>query len=284
LFFEKIFFLLLHALKNKTMAKLARKKKKSKKKSKGLFSKLKKFLLYIILAFFGLSILLTVLYKWVNPPITPLMIIRKVNDGESIQKKWVDLEDISSHMVAAAIASEDNNFLGHKGFDYGAIQKAMDENKKGKRKRGASTISQQTAKNVFLWSERSWVRKGLEVYFTFLIETFWDKERIMEVYLNVIEMGNGIYGSEAAANHYFHVSAKDLSRRQACLITACYPNPRKRNPAKPTLYISNRANNISNLIPKLGKISFDDENIKKAQERYKEREEKRKSKLKAKNK
>jgi len=260
------------------------KKKKSKKKSKGLVSKLVRYLIYIALSFFGLSISLALLYKWVNPPITPLMIIRKINDGESIQKKWVNLTDISPDMVAAAIASEDNNFLGHKGFDFGAIQKAIDESKKGKRKRGASTISQQTAKNVFLWTGKSWIRKGLEVYCTFLIETCWSKERIMEVYLNVIEMGNGVYGSQAAANHYFNVSAKSLNRRQACLITACYPNPRKWNPARPTLYITNRANNISSLIPKLGKISFDDENIKKAQERYKEREEKRKSKLKAKNK
>ncbi len=257
------------------MAKVTKKNKKPTKKSKNNLYKLFKILIYTLVFFVAFSLLFTFIYKWINPPITPLMIIRKVNDDAGIQKKWVALEDISSNMLAAAIASEDNNFLGHKGFDYGAIQKAINENKKGKRKRGASTISQQTAKNVFLWPGRSWIRKGLEVYFTFLIETCWTKERIMEVYLNVIEMGNGIYGSEAAANHYFYVSAKQLNKRQACLITACYPNPRKWNPANPTSYIKQRATNIGNLIPKLGKINFDSENIKKAQERYQKREEKR---------
>ncbi|MDD2622023.1 MAG: monofunctional biosynthetic peptidoglycan transglycosylase [Bacteroidales bacterium] len=251
--------------------------KKKQKKAKASHKKRSflKIVGYIILFFFGLSVFMTLCYRWINPPVTPLMLIRAIKDGESIRKDWVPIEDISYYMISAAIASEDNNFLGHKGFDFGAIQKAVDLNKKGKRKRGASTISQQTAKNVFLWPGRSWIRKGLEVYFTFLIETFWPKDRIMEVYLNVIEMGPGIYGSEAAAQHYFHIPATKLTKRQASLITACYPNPRKRNPAKPTSYINQRAYQIAALIPKFGKIKFDKESIQKAKERYKKREEKR---------
>ncbi|MDD3692024.1 MAG: monofunctional biosynthetic peptidoglycan transglycosylase [Bacteroidales bacterium] len=251
--------------------------KKKQKKAKASHKKRSflKIVGYIILFFFGLSVFMTLCYRWINPPVTPLMLIRAIKDGESIRKDWVPIEDISYYMISAAIASEDNNFLGHRGFDFGAIQKAVDLNKKGKRKRGASTISQQTAKNVFLWPGRSWIRKGLEVYFTFLIETFWPKDRIMEVYLNVIEMGPGIYGSEAAAQHYFHIPATKLTKRQASLITACYPNPRKRNPAKPTSYINQRAYQIAALIPKFGKIKFDKESIQKAKERYKKREEKR---------
>jgi monofunctional biosynthetic peptidoglycan transglycosylase len=251
--------------------------KKKQKKAKASHKKRSflKIVGYIILFFFGLSVFMTLCYRWINPPVTPLMLIRAIKDGESIRKDWVPIEDISYYMISAAIAAEDNNFLGHRGFDFGAIQKAVDLNKKGKRKRGASTISQQTAKNVFLWPGRSWIRKGLEVYFTFLIETFWPKDRIMEVYLNVIEMGPGIYGSEAAAQHYFHIPATKLTKRQASLITACYPNPRKRNPAKPTSYINQRAYQIAALIPKFGKIKFDKESIQKAKERYKKREEKR---------
>ncbi len=258
------------------MAKTTKKKKKSKpqKKLVSFF----KIVAYTVLLLFFASIFFTVIYKWVNPPITPLMLIRKITDDASINKEWVALKDISPHMISASIAAEDNNYLGHKGFDYGAIQKAIDMSKKGKPKRGASTISQQTAKNVFLWQKRSWIRKGLEVYFTFLIENIWGKERIMEVYLNVIEMGNGVYGCEAAARTYFKTSAHQLSKKQACLIVACYPNPRRWNAKNPTNYIRKRADNIANLIPKLGKISFDDENIKKAQERYKTREEKRRLK------
>jgi monofunctional biosynthetic peptidoglycan transglycosylase len=197
--------------------------------------------------------------------------------GASINKTWKNIEDISPNMIAAAIASEDNNFLGHSGFDFIAIEDAITEYKQGKRKRqrGASTISQQTAKNVFLWQGRSWLRKGLEVYFTFLIENLWTKERIMEVYLNVIEMGDGIYGTEAAAQTYFHTSAKNLSKWQSALITACYPNPRKRNPAKPSTYINKRANQILALMPKIGNTEFTSENIKKAKERYRKYKEKK---------
>ena len=224
----------------------------------------------IILLFFLLSIFFTIIFRWVNPPVTPLMVIRKVQYGYPIEKKWKPIEEISPYMYRAAIASEDNYFLGHNGFDVIAIDQAVKERKSGTRKRGASTISQQTAKNVFLWPKSSWLRKGFEVYYTFLIETFWGKERIMEVYLNVIEMGPGIYGAEAAAQHYFHCSAKQLSARQAALITACYPAPLHRNPARPSGYLNRQAGVIQGRMTKYGNPKFTDEYIKGCRKRYKE--------------
>jgi monofunctional biosynthetic peptidoglycan transglycosylase len=173
------------------------------------------------------------------------MLIRDVeqlkNDkGVIMEHDWVPLEDISPKLQLAVVCSEDQNYLKHFGVDWGAIQKAMKENEKGKRVRGGSTITQQTAKNVFLWQGRSYLRKGLELWFTLLIEVFWSKERIMEVYLNSIEMGNGIYGAEAAAQHWFHKSAKKLSKDEAAAIAAILPNPLryKANPANG--YISGR--------------------------------------------
>lgn len=229
-----------------------------------------KILGLIILLFFLLSIFFTIIFRWVNPPVTPLMVIRKVQYGYPIEKKWKPIEEISPYMYRAAIASEDNYFLGHNGFDVIAIDQAVKERKSGMRKRGASTISQQTAKNVFLWPKSSWLRKGFEVYYTFLIETFWGKERIMEVYLNVIEMGPGIYGAEAAAQHYFHCSAKHLSARQAALITACYPAPLHRNPARPSGYMNRQAGVIQGRMAKYGNPQFTDEYIKGCRKRYKE--------------
>ena len=255
----------------------SKKTKGKKPKKKGnIFKKILRWTGRIILFLFAFSILITIAYRWINPPATPLMLTRKVFSGVSIQKKWVDIQDISPHLIACAVAAEDNHFLGHRGFDFGAIEKAVNERKSGKRMRGASGISQQTAKNVFLWQNQSWIRKGLECYFTVLIEFFWSKERIMEVYLNVIEMGNGIYGCEAASQIYFHKNAKSISLHQAALLTAAYPSPRKRNPSKPTPYLNNRAVQIANLTKLIGKINFDEESIQKARERYKEREEKRK--------
>lgn len=230
----------------------------------------------VILTCFLLSIFFTVIFRWINPPVTPLMIIRKVQYGYPIEKKWKPIEEISPYMYKAAIASEDNYFLGHNGFDVIALDIVMQERKKGTRHRGGSTISQQTAKNVFCWPKSSWIRKGLETYYTFLIETFWDKERIMEVYLNVIEMGPGIYGSEAAAQHYFHCSAKHLNARQAALITACYPAPLKRNPARPSGYLNHQAGVIQGRMAKYGNPKFTDEYIKGCQKRYKEAVRKRK--------
>ncbi|MBL7936938.1 MAG: monofunctional biosynthetic peptidoglycan transglycosylase [Bacteroidia bacterium] len=198
-----------------------------------------------IVAFFILSIVSVIIYRWVPIPVTPLMLIRDVEqlgNGKGITMKhdWVPLEEISPKLQLAVVCSEDQNYLKHYGFDLGAIKKAMKENEQGKRIRGASTITQQTAKNVFLWQGRSYIRKGLEVWFTLLIETFWSKERIMEVYLNSIEMGNGIYGAEAASQYWFHKSAKKLSKDDAAAIAAILPNPLrlKANPASD--YVSKR--------------------------------------------
>lgn len=175
------------------------------------------------------------------------MVIRVVEQtwhGETIrlQKKWIALDDMSDNLPLAVMASEDNLFMEHSGFDFKSIEKAQEYNAKkhGKKVRGASTISQQTAKNVFLWPQRSWVRKGLEVYFTGLIEIIWGKKRIMEVYLNVIETGKGIYGVEAASQHFFGKSASKISRGEAALIAAVLPNPLKWSPASPTSYIRGR--------------------------------------------
>lgn len=231
-------------------------------------------LLLSLSALLVLSVFVTVLYRWVNPPITCLMLYRKLSLGVSIEKEWVHIENISPAFIHCAIASEDNHFLGHNGFDFGAIQKAIDEREKG-RFRGASTISQQTAKNVFLWNKQSWLRKGLEVYFTFLIELLWNKERIMEVYLNVAEMGKGIYGVEAASAYYFRTSAKQVSPRQGALIIASLPSPLKFNPARPSAYLNTRAAQILALSAKIGKVKFDDKSIAAAKERYQKREKRR---------
>jgi len=202
-----------------------------------------------MLWFFGLSIFLVVVFKWVPVPFTPLMISRAIDqkwDGQEMTAShdWVPLEEISKNMQKAVIASEDANFLTHNGFDFDAIRKAMENNEKGKRLKGGSTISQQTAKNVFLWQGRSYLRKGLEAYFTVLIEFIWGKERIMEVYLNSIEMGTGVYGVEAAAKHWYGKTATDLSKREAAGIAAILPNPRKFKASNSSTYIERRKTRI----------------------------------------
>lgn len=213
---------------------------------KKIFNFIKKALLW----FFGLSILSVLILKWVPVPITPLMVIRivesKFDDSETIfSHDWEPLENISPNLQKAVIASEDGNFLNHNGFDFKAIEKAFKNNEKGKRIKGGSTISQQTAKNVFLWQGRSYLRKGLEAYFTVLIELVWGKERIMEVYLNSIEMGNGVYGAQEAARHWYSTSAKDLTVKEAAGIAAILPNPRKFKASNSSSYINKRKAKIS---------------------------------------
>ncbi len=205
------------------------------------------------MVFLLLSFGIVFLYKYVNPPTTVLMLQK----GTKVDREWVDIEDISPDLVLAVVSSEDNLFLEHNGFDIEAIKKAQEHNKTSKHKRGASTISQQTAKNVFLWPARSWLRKGMEVYFTALMELLWSKERIMEVYLNVIEMGDGIYGAEAAAKHYYGRSAKKLNREQCAMIAAILPNPRERNPTRPTTYLLKRKNWILWNMKNIEVVKFD---------------------------
>jgi monofunctional glycosyltransferase len=222
-----------------------------------------RLLFRLLLWFLFLTIGLTVLYKFVPVPFTPLMAIRMVeqyqDEDQSVrfEKRWKSLNEISRHLPLAVVAAEDQKFLRHNGFDREAIEKAREHNKLGKTVRGASTISQQTAKNVFLWPERSYFRKGLEVYFTFLIETIWSKERILEVYLNVIEMGDGLYGAEVAAQEYFRKPAANLTRQEAALIAAVLPNPRRWNPARPTNYIRQRQQWILRQMNNLGELRFE---------------------------
>lgn len=214
-----------------------------------------------VILFFVISISWTILARFIPVYITPLMLIRTVEsvlDGEKpkMVKRWVPIEKISPHMYQAVVASEDNLFMKHNGFSIDAIKRAWNNNQKGRRLKGGSTISQQTAKNVFLWPQRSWVRKGLEAYFTILIELFWSKERIMEVYLNVIEMGDGIYGVQAASKEYFGKDAAKLTKGQSALITVCLPNPRRFNPARPSPYIQRRQGQIMRLMGKITRVDF----------------------------
>lgn len=209
----------------------------------------------------GLSILSVIIFKWVPIPFTPLMITRIIEfklDGDVAiySHKWVPLEDISPNLPKAVIASEDGNFLKHSGFDFKAMQKALKNNSKGKRLKGGSTISQQTAKNVFLWQGRSYLRKGLEAYFTVLIELIWGKHRIMEVYLNSIEMGDGVYGAQEAARHWYSKKAIDLTPTEAAGIAAILPNPRKFNASNSSSYINKRKDKIIKLMRHIGRIEY----------------------------
>jgi len=184
---------------------------------------------------------LVLLYRDVSPPGTLLMLVR-LFEGEGVKKEWVPLNRISRHVPAAVIALEDNLYCEHDGFDWAAIFDAAADRMRGEESlRGGSTISQQTAKNVFLWPSRTYVRKGLEVPFTYMMEWWWGKRRIMEVYLNVVEWGPGIYGVEAASRTYFNKPARLLTRREAALLAAVLPNPRRWSPARPTNYIKRRA-------------------------------------------
>lgn len=224
---------------------------------KKIFNWIKKAMLW----FFGISIFLVILFKWVPVPFTPLMITRVVEnkmDGKDaiFSHDWESLENISPNLQKAVIASEDGNFLKHKGFDFEAMKKAFDNNNKGRKLKGGSTISQQTAKNIFLWQGRSYVRKGLEAYFTVLIELIWGKERIMEVYLNSIEMGNGIYGAEAAAQHWYRKSASNLTPKEAAGIAAILPNPRKFKASNSSSYINRRKGKITRVMRQIGPVEY----------------------------
>jgi monofunctional biosynthetic peptidoglycan transglycosylase len=212
---------------------------------------IKKVILWIVVAFFASTILSVAVLRWVPVWFTPLMFIRlaqQVSEGKelTLHHHWVPLEKIAPSLPTAVMASEDARFQEHHGFDYKAIEHAAMRNIKHpeKRKLGASTISQQTAKNVFLWPGRSWVRKGFEVYFTTLIELMWTKQRIMEVYLNSIEMGDGIYGADAVAEHHFNTTADKLTKAQCALIAVSLPNPRRMNSARPSAYMLKRQKRI----------------------------------------
>ncbi|WP_226454562.1 monofunctional biosynthetic peptidoglycan transglycosylase [Pseudomonas sp. AF03-9] len=203
------------------------------------------------------SVLLVLLFRIVPPPFTALMVERKIEswiDGEPIdlQRSWVQWEEISDELKVAVMAGEDQRFPQHWGFDFGAIQAALLHNERGGSIRGASTLSQQVSKNLFLWAGRSYLRKGLEAWFTGLIEVLWPKQRILEVYLNSVEWDEGVFGAEAAARHHFGVSAKALSRQQASYLAAVLPNPRVWSASHPTAYVARRAAWIRQQMGQLG--------------------------------
>lgn len=244
----------------KTTTKSTR--KKPEKKEEGNFkSMIKRFLIKAVLLFFGLSLFFVVLFKFVPVPFTPLMVIRyfeNAADGKENQfsHDWEPIENISMNLQKAVIASEDGTFLTHNGFDFLSMQKAYKDNERGRKIKGGSTISQQTAKNVFLWQGRSYLRKGLEAYFTVLIEIIWGKKRIMEVYLNSIEMGDGIYGAHAATQYWYRKDASSLTKIQAAGIAAILPNPRKYKATSSSSYINNRKDKIVRVMNHVGEIHY----------------------------
>lgn len=240
----------------------SKKPKNTLSKGYGSFmSKIKYIFFRSIVWFFGLSIVSVIIFKFVPVPFTPLMVIRVVENklaGKEIyfSHDWEPIAHISTNLQKAVIASEDGTFLSHHGFDFTAMQKAFKNNERGRRIKGGSTISQQTAKNVFLWQGRSYIRKGLEAYFTVLIELIWGKERIMEVYLNIIEMGDGVYGAQAATEHWYRKDASSLTKTQAAGIAAILPNPRKYSATSSSSYINNRKAKIVRLMRYVGTIEY----------------------------
>ncbi|WP_339408957.1 monofunctional biosynthetic peptidoglycan transglycosylase [Pseudomonas sp. EA_35y_Pfl2_R5] len=217
------------------------------------FRRLLKLLLWLMLA----SVLLVLLFRWVPPPGTALMAERKIESWVddkpiNLQRSWRPWSELPDDLKMAVIAGEDQKFAEHWGFDVAAIQAALEHNQQGGSLRGASTLSQQVAKNLFLWSGRSWLRKGFEVWFTGLIELLWPKQRILEVYLNSVEWGDGVFGAEAAARHHFKVGAPYLSRQQSSLLAAVLPNPREWSASRPSAHISRRASWIRQQMWQLG--------------------------------
>ena len=202
-----------------------------------------KFIRKVILYLFVAHLLYIVVLKWINPPFTITQVQQMVEQGK-FNRDYISYNEMGRNIKLAVIGSEDQKFPVHNGFDIDGIQEAIEKNKEGKKLRGGSTISQQVAKNVFLWQGRSWLRKGLEVYFTFMIEKIWGKQRILEMYLNTSEMGIGVFGVEAASEYYFNKPAKDLTKNEAARIAAALPLPRKYNVNPPSPFISKRASHI----------------------------------------
>ena len=218
-----------------------------------MFKKIARFLFKAFLWFVALSVISVVIFRFVPVPFTPLMISRAFEQKENGKEMtsshdWVPIEEISPNLQKAVIASEDDLFLTHNGFNFKAMEKAFKNNQKGRKLKGGSTITQQTAKNVFLWQGRSYVRKGLEAYFTVLIELLWSKERIMEVYLNSIEMADGVYGAQAASQHWYHKDAANLTKYEAAGIAAILPNPRKFRATRSSGYTERRKGRIVRLM------------------------------------
>lgn len=203
-----------------------------------------------LLVVLALPVLLIALYRFVPPPISALMVIRSI-EGAPLHRDWVPLERISPAIMRAVVSSEDEKFCFHHGFDWAAIEENFRDWRAGGTPKGASTISMQTAKNLFLWPGRSLLRKGIEAYLTVWIELFWDKHRIIETYLNVVEWGDGIYGADTAARHYFRKPASALSPQEAALLAAVLPDPLHWSPARPSAYVAMRAASIREHMPEM---------------------------------
>lgn len=233
----------------------------SKMKLRQIFRRVGKSVLWLLVSLLVLSVFSAFSLRYVSVRVTPLMLIRVVEqwrDGKSMKmdQEWVSIDKISAQMITAVIASEDNLFLAHNGFDFEAIKKARKLNEKGKTLYGASTISQQTAKNVFLWPSRSWFRKAIEAYMTLLLETFNSKQRIMEIYLNVVELGDGIYGVESASQYYYNHSASKLTRSEAAMLAACLPAPLKSDPKNPSSKLTKKQIKIMNSMHRMKKTGW----------------------------
>ena len=216
-----------------------------------------KWVLKFVVIFFVSTVLLVFAMRWINPVTSSIMIQRQISslfhgNFELIKYHWVSYDDVSKFMPIAIVAAEDQNFPKHFGFDFKQIEKALKQNKRGKRIRGASTITQQVAKNLFLWEGKSFVRKGIEAYFTLLIELLWDKQRILEVHMNIAEMGNNIFGVGTASLAYYKKSPAKLTKAQAALLAAILPSPNKYSAVKPSGYVRGRQNWIIRQINSLG--------------------------------
>ena len=228
---------------------------------KSLIKHIIKSIAGLILIFNIMALIWVVLYSFIPIPVTKLMMIE--SKSQELKYQWRDLEEISGKLQLAVMCAEDQNFLIHRGLDFASIQKAEEANRKGKKMRGASTITQQVAKNAFLWPDRTWVRKACELYFTLLIEMVWSKERIMEVYLNVAEFGNGIFGAEAASQTYFKKSAIDLNVTQSARLAAVLPSPKRYSATSPSPYVQRRVSWIKNQMKYWGyEMTYDEEFVK----------------------
>lgn len=233
-----------------------------KKKKKGWVRRFLRLIGILFLAFFIFSLIQVLIFKWIPPLFTPKMLLNKIEvfvageENKKIYYQWRSYEDISPYMVLAVIAAEDQKFPSHFGFDIEAIEKAIERNKKGENIRGASTISQQVAKNMFCWPSRTYFRKALETYYTVWIELLWSKKRIVEVYVNIAEMGPEIYGAEAAAQQFFNKPASELSRQQAALLAAVLPNPILLSARNPSAYVVGRRNWVVKQMQQLGDKNF----------------------------
>ena len=234
---------------------MVQKKRRRKQVKPGLFRRLFKYLIRFAVAWVILTSVLVLSLRWINPPTTAFIVHRGFQGdiaADDIQYIWTDLEAISPHLALSVIASEDQKFMEHWGFDVQAIQQALSQHAKGKGLRGASTISQQVAKNLFLWSGRSWLRKGFEAYFTAAIELYLPKRRILELYLNIAEFGDGVYGAEAAARNIYRISAIQLTRQQSALLAARLPSPKKYQISPPSAYMQERGTWIRQQVKQLG--------------------------------